>query len=74
MPIYEFECESCREHSEIFLKSKDDPVSCPKCGSQKLIKLLSSFAAHGGEREGSAAGENCSCCPAGGSCPSRRGH
>ena len=73
MPIYEYRCEGCQQTSEIFLKSKDEAVRCPRCGSEKLTKLLSTFSAKGGEGGHDHAGGTCSCCPSARSCPSNRG-
>jgi putative FmdB family regulatory protein len=46
MPIYEYQCASCRKKSE-FIQSFSDPhpVKCPSCGGA-LKKLLSSPTAH----------------------------
>ena len=43
MPIYEYKCEKCDEAFEI-LQRGSEKASCPKCGSQKLTKLLSVFS------------------------------
>jgi len=64
MPIYEFHCEKCRKDSEILLRTKDwKGTKCPHCGSAKLTKKLSTFAAAGGSAED---GPSCSGDP--GSC------
>jgi len=46
MPIYEYQCGSCRKKTE-FIQSFSDPhpVKCPSCGGA-LKKLLSSPTAH----------------------------
>ena len=41
MPIYEFECENCKEVMECLVTSKEDDKSCPSCGSTALKKLVS---------------------------------
>ena len=42
MPIYEYECGSCGERSEVLQKLSDAPLSeCPECGEASLRKLLS---------------------------------
>ena len=45
MPIYEYTCSSCDEVVSIFFLSfaeaDDTNPTCPKCGSQKLNRLLS---------------------------------
>lgn len=41
MPIYEFECTTCKRTQEILQKVNDTPVSvCPECGGQ-MRKLIS---------------------------------
>ena len=42
MPIYEYECENCKEIFEVFLGINDPPVeTCPKCSSTDIKKLVS---------------------------------
>jgi putative FmdB family regulatory protein len=44
MPIYEFECQKCKERVEVFQKMNDKhPVKCKKCGG-RLEKLVSASA------------------------------
>jgi putative FmdB family regulatory protein len=48
MPIYEFHCEKCERDSEILVRSADwTGAKCPHCGSTKLDKKFSTFAAAG---------------------------
>ena len=48
MPIYEFHCEKCGRDSEILVRSSNWQGSkCPHCGSGKLDKKFSTFAATG---------------------------
>ncbi len=48
MPIYEFHCEQCNRDSEILVRSSDwSDTKCPHCGSSKLAKKFSTFAAAG---------------------------
>ena len=45
MPMYEYECTACGHRFERIRKFSDPPVEeCPKCGEQKVHKLLSSPA------------------------------
>jgi putative FmdB family regulatory protein len=47
MPIYEFHCSKCDRDSEILVRSSDwQGTKCPHCGSMKLAKKLSTFAAN----------------------------
>ncbi len=46
MPIYEFHCGKCGEDSEVLVRRTDwQGTPCPHCGSTKLEKKLSVFAA-----------------------------
>lgn len=50
MPIYEYECQSCKEVIEIWQSLSDDQVTaCPSCeGELKKIISMSSFQLKGG--------------------------
>lgn len=42
MPIYEYLCNSCGVQKEHIQKMNDAPIkTCPSCGSEKYIKLVS---------------------------------
>ncbi len=44
MPLFEFECQTCRERVEILQRASDPPYThCPKCGGE-MKKLFSSPA------------------------------
>ena len=44
MPIYEYECQKCKSHREVFQKISDKPLKkCDKCGG-RLEKLISASA------------------------------
>ncbi|MFN2491812.1 MAG: FmdB family zinc ribbon protein [Pyrinomonadaceae bacterium] len=44
MPIYEFECQKCKAHLEVFQKMNDKPpVKCKRCGG-RLEKQISASA------------------------------
>ena len=44
MPIYEFQCQKCKAHTEVFQKMSDKaPTKCDKCGG-RLEKLVSASA------------------------------
>lgn len=52
MPIYEFVCGKCEAESEILVPRSDwKGTQCPSCGSTRLEKKLSVFAAANSEGE-----------------------
>jgi putative FmdB family regulatory protein len=67
MPLYEYTCEDCQERSELLIMGETEPV-CPRCGSKRLHKEFSTFAAHGGDTRAAGAGAahshspGCGCC------------
>ena len=67
MPLFEYRCKKC-VHVTTFLEKAGSrkPHPCEECGSTETERLLSAFAAHGGE---GASGGNASCptgtCPLG---------
>jgi putative FmdB family regulatory protein len=73
MPIYEFHCEKCERDSEILVRSSNwKGTECPHCGSARLTKKLSVFAAAGADSnaatscDGNGGGGGGGCC--GGHC------
>jgi putative FmdB family regulatory protein len=47
MPIYEYRCADCRRRVSIFFRSFADIKSqpaCPRCGGQRLTRLISRVA------------------------------
>ena len=69
MPIYEYECQSCKSRFEKLVKTMSEPagVECPKCGSTRTDKALSAFAVTSAPSHSPA--PRCQGCPGGGSCP-----
>jgi putative FmdB family regulatory protein len=69
MPIYEYQCEECSTEFERLVKNGDDVVNC-ECGSEKVSRRWSVFAAHTASTSsgGAAPMPSCQTCPAGGSC------
>lgn len=47
MPLFVFECEACHAETEILIRGGAIP-ECPSCGSTKLVKQASAFAALSG--------------------------
>lgn len=72
MPIFEFACTSCGNVFEKILYGGSDEVSCEKCGSSELTKLLSkSSSLSGSKQKGQLPGiGDTGCC---GSGPSSQG-
>ncbi len=72
MPIYEFHCEKCGRDSEVLVRSSDwRGTKCPHCGSSKLDKKFSTFAAAGAGAGESLAGTKTGgghCCGGGCAC------
>lgn len=42
MPLYEYHCTNCGEHTEILQKMSDEPAkTCPHCSNDNLVKQIS---------------------------------
>lgn len=48
MPLFEYKCSECEDQFEELVSGSDPRIVCPKCGSDKVSRLLSVFAASGG--------------------------
>ena len=76
MPIYEYHCGKCERDSEILVRSSSSKkAKCPHCGSLKLSRKFSVFAASNGGAEAPACesgggGKSGGCC----ACASGRPH
>lgn len=47
MPIYEYECQHCKEHFEILQRASELPQKeCPSCHQEALERLISKAAFH----------------------------
>jgi putative FmdB family regulatory protein len=68
MPLYEFICTKCEKDFESLVRSVlwEGAVACPHCGSKKLTKKLSVFAAQGGSPSSSSAPTGQACARPGG--------
>jgi putative FmdB family regulatory protein len=68
MPIYEYECCKCSEKFERLVFRSDETVSCPKCESGDVQKVLSVFGFKSGGDKGAASsrmgsgGSGCASC------------
>jgi putative FmdB family regulatory protein len=71
MPIYEFECNKCKDKFELLIRSHSAAAVCPACSSVDLKRLMSAFAfaSKNGSGDiarssgcGSCTGGNCSSC------------
>ena len=45
MPIHEYRCTECGHEFEELVRNEKQKVACEKCGSRKLERKLSVFAA-----------------------------
>jgi putative FmdB family regulatory protein len=63
MPIFEFRCEKCKKTFETLVFG-NQAVSCPKCKSKKVKKLMSAFSHASEGKFKSAAGAGCGSCSA----------
>jgi putative FmdB family regulatory protein len=71
MPIYEFHCDKCGRDSEVLVRSSNwRGTKCPHCGSGKLDKKFSTFAAAGAAESAPAkkSGGGGHCCGGGCAC------
>lgn len=70
MPIYEYECRDCGGKFEKLVPRAGTPVVCEACGSTRVVKQFSVFAAAAPSRpDGCAHREECAhgrhCCHGG---------
>jgi putative FmdB family regulatory protein len=51
MPIYEYECRSCKERFEVVQKMSEgnEGLCCPKCEADEPERVLSAFCSIGGK-------------------------
>ena len=70
MPIYEFRCDACGDEFEELVRSSDEQVECPRCGSARASRKMSAFAFKSSGRFVAASGSgSCSgCSPGPGGC------
>jgi putative FmdB family regulatory protein len=70
MPLYEITCADCGTTSEVLVKSSGEKPACPHCGSAKVEKGFSTFAAKGLRADHVHTGPCCPCGKQPGSCDS----
>jgi putative FmdB family regulatory protein len=71
MPLYEYLCQDCEQPAELLIRSDQQPA-CPRCGGERMTKLLSVVAApsrdaspgRGTEPPTGPCGSHCGCFPA----------
>ncbi|MCM8783333.1 MAG: zinc ribbon domain-containing protein [Candidatus Omnitrophica bacterium] len=65
MPLYEYECQDCKERFVVLIRKSEDEnsVVCSKCASKRIKRLLSTFSA-----SKSNSGDSGPSCPCAGSC------
>ena len=69
MPIFEYDCVECGEMFEKLVRSSSarvEKITCPTCGSVKVKKKLSRFAAKSSGGFSSTSGASSSDCSSGG--------
>ncbi len=56
MPLYDYVCYTCGSNFEKLRRIGDDDseVRCPDCGSERIERLLSTFATAGCSNSGSS--------------------
>ncbi len=73
MPIYEYRCKECGNEFEELILGKEENISCPKCKSSNISRLLSLCRSKVSGNEfsigGTSSGGGCSSC-SGGNCSS----
>ena len=57
MPIYEYECLSCRVAFQrlVMKKQEEEDIRCPKCGYKEIKRLISRVYHHASEEDRLAA-------------------
>ena len=66
MPLYEFECQECKENFEKLVRIVGvQDIVCPKCGSVKKQKKLSLFASNSRGAGSVSADSGSNCAPGG---------
>jgi len=67
MPLFEYRCQECGEQFETVVFDRNRAVTCKKCHSPRVQKLISVFAVAGGSRRETTALESGPCTSCGAS-------
>lgn len=61
MPLYEYRCEECEHRFEILQRLGDgaEGLTCPSCGTERLAKMFSTFAASATQTSTAAPSAGC---------------
>lgn len=64
MPLYEYQCEQCQHRFEVFqhLGQGADGMRCPKCGSENVKRVWSTFASAKSSFITSSGSSSSGCC------------
>ncbi|MCD4718840.1 MAG: zinc ribbon domain-containing protein [Desulfobacula sp.] len=62
MPLYEFKCVDCGEHSEILIIGTQDEPACKSCGSTNMTKQISAHSSMSGPAKNSMPGPGDTAC------------
>ncbi len=71
MPMYEYECRSCKARFEHLVFDHAAEIACRACGSKDVVQMLSTFAVGSESSKPERPSGGCDGCPGmqGGSCP-----
>jgi len=64
MPIYEYQCGQCQNEFEKLVLNTSEKISCPKCKSKKVRRVMSAFAFSVGGKFKGTASSSCGGCAA----------
>ena len=72
MPLFAYRCLDCDAHTEVLVRN-DETVVCPECGSERIERQLSRFAAVSSSASSEGSCTDCSVsqscgCPLQGGC------
>jgi len=59
MRLYEFQCRQCGHEFEDLVRNEQEVVTCPKCESAQVSRLLSAVRSQGGRGDGFAPASSC---------------